>query len=188
MVTTSVSGRAEAESVEQTLVRILAQPAFVADIIKALDACAPRELSEAGREGRRRDGFDQIVLRVKANFDVHPRRRLLLMLLRDDSQLSDEELVDTFEFIYSYLVNQFKGELAELLAWPILHDFVEVMAKRGRAPVGTRVVPGSLIEERRTKNGVLQRGWYKGADALLVLRVDAATRSGSVRRLTTVWR
>jgi hypothetical protein len=182
MVTTSDSGRAEAESVEQTLVRILAHPAFVADIIKALDACVPGELSEAGREDRRRDGFEQIVLRVKANFEVHPRSRLLLRLLRDDSQLTDEELVDIFEFIYSYLVNQFKGELAELLAWPILNDFIDLLTKRGRAPAGTQVVPGSLIEERRAKDGVLQRGWYKGADALLVLRADAATGSGSAHR------
>jgi hypothetical protein len=152
---------------------------FVADIVEALDARAPADLSAAGRELRRRDGFERIVGRVKANFDVHPRSRLLLLLLRDDSQLTDEELVDTFEFIYSYLVNQFKGELAELLAWPVLNDFVELLTKRGRAPAGTQVVPGSLIEERRAKDGVLQRGWYKGADALLVLRADAATGSGS---------
>jgi hypothetical protein len=179
MMTVSDSDRAAAESVEQTLFRILEHRAFVVNIIEALDASAPADLSAAGGEPRRRDGFDRIVGRVKANFDVHPRRRLLLLLLRDDSQLSDEELVDTFEFIYSYLVNQFKGELAELLAWPILNDFVDLLTKRGLAPAGTQVVPGSLIEERRAKDGVLQRGWYKGADALIVLRADAATGSGS---------
>lgn len=179
MMTASDSGRAAAESVEQTLLRILEHRAFVANIIEALDARASADLSEAGHEIRRRDRFERILRRVRADFDVHPRRHLLLRLLRDESLLSDEELVDTFEFIYSYLVNQFKGELAELLAWPILNDFVELMTKRGLAPAGTQVVPGSLIEERRAKDGVLQRGWYKGADALLVLRADAATGSVS---------
>jgi hypothetical protein len=149
------------QTAEQTLMQILQHPEFVSEILRALDAAGAR-----GSDARRRKLLDEMASRVAQDIRKHPRRDLLYQFLLDESKLSDGQVTETFDFIYSHLVSQFKGELAELMAWPILLDFRKYLESEGFAPRKTVIVPAHEIQERQA--GHPDRGWYKGADGLLV--------------------
>lgn len=110
---------------------------------------------------------------------VDERQDLFFQLLRDESVLTDGQLVDLFEFIYSYLVNRFKGELAEVLAAPVVRRFAEQLAEGHRLPPRIAVMSGSGIEARRKRGRRVQGGWYKGPDALLLQSRAARVVAGS---------
>src|SRR5438128_12406481 len=53
--------------------------------------------------------FDQMIGRVARELETNPRREIFLQFLRDDRQLRDEEVADLVEYLYSSIVNNFKG-------------------------------------------------------------------------------
>lgn len=166
-------------SVEEEILAILSHPEFTKDIIAALDSDIPGDAPTSGREEWRRVQFTEMVHRVAADVRSHPRRRLLHQVILDDARMTDADLADLFNFIYFYLVNQFKGELAELLAHPILHAFHATLVEARLAPPQVRIVPGYEIAARRAQRRRAQAGWYKSADALLIAGPDeAGARSG----------
>ena len=63
--------------------------------------------------------------------------------------LSDPECGSCVEFIYSHMVNRFKGELAELLALePCISLFRHCQAE-GDLPLNVELYWGELVHERR---------------------------------------
>jgi hypothetical protein len=92
--------------------------------------------------------------------------------------LSDPECVEAVEFIFSHMVNRFKGELAELLALEPCIELVERRKKAGIIPADVRLYWGDAVQERRLVRRSGQTHWggfAKGADGLL-----ARTASGAI--------
>ncbi|NWG03562.1 MAG: hypothetical protein HXY44_11975 [Syntrophaceae bacterium] len=90
--------------------------------------------------------------------------------------LSDPECGTCVEFIYSHMVNRFKGELAELLAIDPCIALIQQLRRKGHLPSDVQLFWGEMIQERRkvkTKEGNLQWGSFtKGADGLLAEEVS----------------
>jgi hypothetical protein len=111
-----------------------------------------------------------MVTRVAREIRQHPRRELLYLFLRDHSRLSGSDVEGLFEFIYSYLVNAFKGELAEVMSRLVIRAFVAERVKAGDLPSAAVVIPGSEITSWRNAQGRVERTWQKSADALVAVR------------------
>ena len=110
--------------------------------------------------GENRDEeFAAFLQRVEGRFRSTPRFSAVLRFMRDHSKFRDEELVSLFEFIYSSLISNLKGELAELFARPRIRDFADTL----RIPDSPTILGPRLRERPRTRS----RGWLKGADAIL---------------------
>lgn len=92
--------------------------------------------------------------------------------------LSDPECGEAVEFIFSHMVNRFKGELAELLALNPCIELIEGQKKVGTIPADVRLYWGDAVREPRLVKRSDQTRWSgfaKGADGLL-----ARTVSGGV--------
>lgn len=105
--------------------------------------------------------FDQMIGRVARELETNPRRAIFLQFLSDDRQLRDEEVADLVEYLYSSIVNNFKGELAELLSRRVLHRF---SARLG----GGEIIAGWDVAEPQLRLVAGKPSWRKGADALVV--------------------
>lgn len=118
----------------------------------------------------------------------HPRGNLFSRLIKygphnpDDPRaltsdgkrmLSDPECGKTIEFIFSHMVNRFKGELAELLALEPCISMFEQFRKEGRLPENSRLYWGETVQEQCFSNGLSKKRWGKGADGLFA-EVDAS--------------
>jgi hypothetical protein len=91
-----------------------------------------------------------------------------------ETTLSDPECGLCVEFIYSHMVNRFKGELAELLALEPCIALVQRLQQKGHLPSGVCLYWGEMLQERR-RTGNISEGrnaqwgsFTKGADGLLV--------------------
>ena len=87
--------------------------------------------------------------------------------------LSDKECGTCVEFVFSLMVNRFKGELAELLAIEPCIALVRNFQNKGSLSASVRLYWGDVIKERRKitkrKTGeVVWGGFAKGADGLLL--------------------
>jgi hypothetical protein len=130
-------------------------------LLEGLDDAAGVTGDEAERAGPRGEQFAAMVRRVARDFESHPLRHQFIQLLQDERELLDDQIPPLVEYLYSSVVNNFKGELAELLAGPAIHRF----AKRLGFPV--RFVSGWEIAEPKLK--AIRLVWAKGADGLLVV-------------------
>ena len=165
---------AEPGTVAQTLEDILGNPDFSRIMLEALAVDVQRGRATTDQERLRKEAFDAMVGRVAKHVREQARAANVYRFLEDQSRLTEDELVDTFEFIYSHLVNHFKGEIAETLARSVLRDGVHALVQSGRLPAGTEIIPGADIQARQVRRG--RSGWYKAADALLALRSRTPTR------------
>ena len=141
----------------------------------------------------------------------HPRGELFQRLVQygphhpDDPEslssdgktvLSDPECGDCVEFIYSHMINRFKGELAELLALEPCIGLVQELQKRGSLPSDIRLHWGEVIQERRRKKTALGSAgtewgnFVKGADGLLArhapVRGDDASESIAIHGIVEI--
>jgi hypothetical protein len=92
------------------------------------------------------------------------------------THLSDPEWGECVEFIFSHMINRFKGELAELLAIKPCLELMDSLTEKGRLPQGVRFYWGDSVQEyRRRKLGQDGSGRVlaKGADGLLMAHGDA---------------
>jgi hypothetical protein len=121
-------------------------PAMTADVLAAFGSDVDTE-------------FNAFLARVEGRFRTTSKYANVLRFLVDHSKLRDNELVALFEFIYSSLINNLKGELAELFARRRVRDFAELLLLKDAT-----VVIGPRIRERARRR---TRGWLKGADGLL---------------------
>ncbi len=137
------------------------------------------------------------------DIEEHPRGHLFKRLLEfgphepdapeakeSDGQglLSDIECGFAVNFIFSHMVNRFKGELAEILSIEPCATLIQKLQKEGRLPTNAMLYWGDMIQERRRlvskESGKEAWGSFtKGADGLLVEEVgtgDAVVVKGIV--------
>jgi hypothetical protein len=117
------------------------------------------------------------------NIETHPRGKLFRRLIEfgphlpDDPKaltsdektvLSDPECGEAVEFIFSHMVNRFKGELAELLAIEPCMELLRRLQRESQLPPRTQVYWGEAVQEQcfGKKPGPVR--WGKGADGLFV--------------------
>lgn len=131
---------------------ILSFPEMSRDLAAGLDLIRP---------GAANAEFDAMVARVEGRFESSRNYGVVLQFLQDHSKLRDQEVIRLFEFIYSKLVNKFKGELGEVLAARTIFDFAETLKQPVEVLHGSHVSAHQLV--RRT-------GWHDAADALYVVR------------------
>ncbi len=126
------------------------------------------------------------------DIEEHPRGKLFRRLIEygphnpddpealssdDETTLSDPECGSCVEFIYSHMVNRFKGELAELLALDPCLTLIQRLKQDGHLPSGTHFYWGEMVQERyqtRITSGECNARWgsfTKGADGLLVEQI-----------------
>lgn len=132
--------------------------------------------------------FDASLKASIRNIEDHPRDNLFSRLIKygphnpDDpraltsdgkTMLSDPECGKAVEFIFSHMVNRFKGELAELLALEPCISLFEQFRKEGRLPENSRLYWGETVQEQCFSNGLSKKRWGKGADGLFA-EVDAS--------------
>ncbi|MBA7706894.1 hypothetical protein ES703_115753 [subsurface metagenome] len=98
------------------------------------------------------------------DIEEHPRGKLFRRLIEygprnpnepealtsdDETTLSDHECGSCVEFIYSHMVNRFKGELAELLALEPCVTLVQRLQQKQHLPSGVHLYWGEMVQERR---------------------------------------
>jgi len=92
--------------------------------------------------------------------------------------LSDPECGSCVEFIFSHMVNRFKGELAELLALEPCIKLINQLIHDGKLPTNIELYWGETIQERRNigvsyKKDVVKWGNFtKGADGILSEKIS----------------
>lgn len=135
------------------------------------------------------DVFEHSLNAAIRDIEQHPRGKLFRRLIEygphnpDDTEtlisdnetiLSDSECGLCVEFIYSHMVNRFKGELAELLALDPCIKLIQQLRRKEHLSSGIRLFWGETIQERRRirvsseEDGVRWGDFTKGADGLLV--------------------
>ena len=135
--------------------------------------------------------FEQSLKAAIRDIESHPRGQLLRRLIEygplnpDDPQaeptdgqttLSDFECAQCVEFIFSHMINRFKGELAELLAIQPCLELARHLQSENILPSNITFYMGDMVGERRqlkTGSGdteVRWGGFTKGADGLMVVR------------------
>ena len=121
-----------------------------------------------GRSHGRREAAERLdglvaaaLAAVGAKVEEHPRMPLFRQLIRDDRKLSMDQVLSLLEFIYSYMVNRFKGDLAEILALGAVAPLVRDLTERSRLPPDCNL---ELACDCPTSDG---SGWAKGPDGLL---------------------
>lgn len=148
------------------------------------------------------DIFNQSLDAAIRDIEDHPRGKLFRRLIEfgphnpseseilidnKETTLSDSECGSCLEFIFSFMINRFKGELAELLALDPCIKLVQQLQQNGSLPSGNQFFWGDAIQERRKlrKDNDVEMGWgnfTKGADALLV-KQEKSPESKSQNRL-----
>jgi len=130
--------------------------------------------------------FDVALKAAIRDIENHPLGKLFQRLIEygphnpDDPEdpasegkttLSDPECATCVEFIYSHMINRFKGELAELLAMKPVIKLVQQLQNAGQLPVEVNLQFGNtILEQRRVKKSMSGDGWagfVKGADGLI---------------------
>lgn len=138
--------------------------------------------------------FNRSLNKVIRDIEGHPRGQLTQRLIRfgppdpDDPELlvsdgettlSDPECGLFVDFIHSFMISHFKGELAELLALDPCIRLLDSLKTQGRLPANAHLYWGDQIQERRrrsTSEGEVRIDWggfTNGADGLIVSRENS---------------
>jgi hypothetical protein len=143
-------------------------------------------LNSALRDGAIFDeACDSLVIFRKAlnasirSIELHPRGRLFQDFLSKGpyenvgeipeeiigQRLSDDETASAITFIYSHMVNCFKGAIAELLAVKPCLNLMEQLKRDGTLPDEARLYVGDAVRVHRAKG----KGRLKGADLYIMI-------------------
>jgi hypothetical protein len=110
--------------------------------------------------------FDNLLNEAIRNIEEHPRGHLFKRLIeygplnpdekdisayKENTILSDEECVSAINFIFSFIINRFKGELAELLAIEPCIRLLENLKEKGEVSKGAFLCFGDYIREYQKK-------------------------------------
>lgn len=139
--------------------------------------------------------FDQTLNNSIRNIQKHTRGKLFQRLIEfgplnpnetdllnypSETYLSDEECISAANFIYSHIINCFKGDLAELLAIQTIFQLRELLEKEGAISKNLNICLGDFIKEFQ-KTGNLA----KGADGLIV-DIDNSNQSVRIKGVIEV--
>ncbi|MBM4144190.1 MAG: hypothetical protein FJ225_11455 [Lentisphaerae bacterium] len=92
-------------------------------------------------------------------------------------RLTPEECAEAITFVYSFMVNSFKGAVTELMAAGACQWLMCAPRVAYRLPAGARLYVGDSVLVRRTSG----KGWLKGADLhILDAAADCVTVAGVV--------
>lgn len=137
--------------------------------------------------------FERSLNAAIRDIEIHRRGKLFRRLMKfgphgpDDPEvmdsdgetaLSDSECESCIEFIYSHMVNRFKGELAELLALGPCIELVRQGQETGRISANIKLYWADAVQEPRrlelpSVQGVMvPRSFTKGADGLIAESAD----------------
>jgi hypothetical protein len=95
--------------------------------------------------------------------------------------LSDADTLSVITFIYSFMVNCFKGAITELLAAGACVKWLDDLKRSGMLPKGATLYAGDAVSVLRTKG----KGVLKGAD-LIVLVKEKKPGKGQIIRVAGV--
>jgi hypothetical protein len=139
------------------------------------------------------DVFKQSLDTAIRNIEKHPRGKLFRRLIEygphdpdhrealnsnGETTLSDPECGTCVGFIYSHMVNRFKGEVAELLAIEPCITLIQRLQREGYLPSDIHLYWGDMVRERRRIGKASEEfktqwgNFTKGADGLLVERIQ----------------
>ena len=189
----------EPQSFQQRVAAIIGSPPLAAALYRSLRAALNSRFVCLVNGATPWDIFDRSLKAAIRDIEDHPRgklfRRLLLYGPEDadqreslttggETRLSDLECGLCVEFIFSHMINRFKGELAELLAIEPVLDITRRLIADGCLPPRVRLYWGETIQEPRRvrpnpkNNGVQRLTFAKGADGLLVKEVGKRSSDG----------
>ena len=83
-----------------------------------------------------------------------------------DERLADAEVASVITFIYSHMVNCFKGVVTELLATNACVRLLKQLQQDSKLPTNTRLYIGDVVGVNRSRGG----GVLKGADLYLLTK------------------
>ena len=151
------------------------------------------------------DVFKRSLDNAIRDIETHPRGKLFRRLIEygphnpdepetltsdGETTLSDPECGSCVEFIYSQMVNKFKGELAELLALEPCITLIKQLQQEQQLPSDIHLYIGEIIQERRRTrktNGDVKAQWgslTKGTDGLLAEQI--LSQQGNNRNLLRI--
>lgn len=166
----------------QKISSIIGNPPLASDIHQAISIALQQPSVHLTSKTGIWEVFDASLQAAVRDIESHPRGKLFKRLIefgplnpdqprkkRTDgtTTLSDPECGECVEFIYSHMVNRFKGELAELLALQPCIELVQQLSREKRLPSSIQLFWGETVQERRK----IASGWggfAKGADGLIV--------------------
>ena len=140
------------------------------------------------------DVFNASLKAAIREIESHPRGKLFRRLLEyglpnpDDPQkltsdgqtiLSDPECGQCIQFIFSHMINRFKGEMAELLAIAPCLELIQLLQNKSILSATVETYFGESIQERRRVRSGNKKKWSglaKGADGLIVEQVKTALK------------
>jgi hypothetical protein len=116
------------------------------------------------------------------NIESHPRGKLFQDFLAKgpyelsgaippdliDKRLSDQQTAEVIKFVYSFMINSFKGEVTELLAASACMHLLDDLKRSGRLPAGARLYIGDAVKVKRKRGN----GFLKGADLSILIEGD----------------
>jgi hypothetical protein len=137
-----------------------------------------------GRTKRAWNIFESSLNAASRDIEIHPLGKLFRRFIEygphnpDEPEamesdgktiLSDPECGLCVEFIFSHMINRFKGELAELLALEPCISLVKDLKRKKELPLAAKMCWGDTIKERRWIAKSKKWGNFaKGADELMV--------------------
>ncbi len=127
------------------------------------------------------------------DIESHPRGRLFQEFLRKgpyeaagripdalrNQRLSDDETASAITFIYSHMVNSFKGAIAELLAAEVCLNLSKECQRKGELSENHRLYHGDMVAVRRMRG----KGLLKGADLHILSEIDRSNAAAGVNLL-----
>lgn len=134
--------------------------------------------------------FRQALAASIREIESHPRGRLFQEFLLkgpyEDAgkippeligrRLSDADVASAVTFIYSHMVNCFKGAVAELLAADACLHLMRRLQRNGELPRNSRLYAGDSVAVRRMGG----KGTLKGADLHVLIEEDGAGAAASI--------
>lgn len=150
------------------------------------------------------DHLRAMVSATTRDVETHPTGRLFTRLVREGPEfedapysndrrlggpLSDLEAEEAVEFVHSYMVNHFKGQLAELLALGPVMDRIELLFPQELSRDSLRLYVGGSIRQSESAEGDRDR-LTQGADGLLLHRQRSAGKPklAAIVEIKSMWR
>lgn len=157
--------------VQDTIARIVGHPDLAEELVTSMRAGLAESPIRGDPDVLVAERFFAARDAATLDMDSHPTGDLLKALIKEDWEQTNTKVVRCLEFIYSHMVNKFKGDLAEFLAVRLCTELAQEWKRDGQLPPGAHFIWGSDLRERRradldTGSG---KSWHKGADGLFIV-------------------